>query len=1047
MKTVANGVEVNTANTFDAATKVAVDATVTPGETLYARTSADANGNYAASDSVTITVPARPATPSAPTAEDANVKDTSVTLTAVTGCEYSKDNGTNWQDSNEFNDLTANTTYTFVQRVKATDSAFASEKSAAKTITTAASTPASTAVATTTTLTVKKDNEEVTTATTNDELTLTATVTAVSGSTTPTGTVTFKDGDNAITNATGVTVTDGVATATVTFATAGDHNITAVFTPTSTDDFATSTTATTTVTVTAASTPAPTAAATTTTLTAANKDTAKTANTYGDTVTLTATVAKVDEAVPAGTVAFKDGDAVLKAGVAVDTTGKATFDAAALGAGDHSITAVFTPTDAKKYQASTATAVKVTVAQKELTAAIVAGQTKVYDTKATATVNLTLTGFIGKDTGKATATVTFADANVNDKKAISTVSAVTLDDAIKTNYTVDASKVVTEGVTVKVTPAAFATVKAVKPIIIANTVTGAQTLVADLTQMVSGLAGETGTIHFEGVSSVKDTVATTDNKLTLTAADAEKGLVSQTVTVTATNENYSDATVTISVIVTDKTPIANAKATLDGALTYNATAQAPVLKTVTYGEEDAESFDLTAATTKVTVQYTDKDGKEVKAADLKNAGSYQAVYVVEAGGNIAEVAVPFTIAPKALTKFAVVPATMVVGATAFPTFSVKSSDIAGSDVVDKAATYAFTVTSKDKDGKDVVVNPADVKAGGDYTISVVATTIPDSNYTVTSPVYTTAKLTVKAKSSGDNSGSYTPAPSTDTTPVAATVVAASTNPTVKAVLDKIVDSKNDTSVVATFKKSDKKISITATALAGKDVYMYKLVNGQLEAVSSKSFAVDKSGVLTLDNPEAASTTKKATAAADDSVTYVLVPASEKPPVASVSGTVQVAQGNTVLFNVTSGKSTDASFAAGNGAVSETRLYKAYKDGTASYGAYGHGKPGDVTGMYVNGVKLFEVEVVAAPYKSDTTVNITNKKHGDMYWFKITPNNKSAKVAYTAGNGAVLSTRSKGLQKDGSYLFGFQITGKTGDKSGVYVEIDGQQYCVFNVAVK
>ena len=91
--------------------------------------------------------------------------------------------------------------------------------------------------------------------------------------------------------------------------------------------------------------------------------------------------------------------------------------------------------------------------------------------------------------------------------------------------------------------------------------------------------------------------------------------------------------------------------------------------------------------------------------------------------------------------------------------------------------------------------------------------------------------------------------------------------------------------------------------------------------------------------------------------------------------------------------------------------------------------------------------MAAPYKSDTTVNITNKKHGDMYWFKITPNNKSAKVAYTAGNGAVLSTRSKGLQKDGSYLFGFQITGKTGDKSGVYVEIDGQQYCVFNVAVK
>ena len=93
-----------------------------------------------------------------------------------------------------------------------------------------------------------------------------------------------------------------------------------------------------------------------------------------------------------------------------------------------------------------------------------------------------------------------------------------------------------------------------------------------------------------------------------------------------------------------------------------------------------------------------------------------------------------------------------------------------------------------------------------------------------------------------------------------------------------------------------------------------------------------------------------------------------------------------------------------------------------------------------------MKVVKAPYKSDTTVNITNKKHGAMYWFEITPDNASATVSYTAGNGAVLSTRSKGKQKDGSYLFGFQITGKTGDKSGVYVQINGQNYCVFNVTV-
>ena len=66
------------------------------------------------------------ATPSAPTVESKT--ETSVTLKQVNGYEYSK-NGENWQSSNKFTDLTAGKTYTFYQRVAATDISYAGTSS------------------------------------------------------------------------------------------------------------------------------------------------------------------------------------------------------------------------------------------------------------------------------------------------------------------------------------------------------------------------------------------------------------------------------------------------------------------------------------------------------------------------------------------------------------------------------------------------------------------------------------------------------------------------------------------------------------------------------------------------------------------------------------------------------------------------------------------------------------------------------------------------------------------------------------------------------
>lgn len=74
------------------------------------------------------------ATPAAPVLRDATA--TTIVLQKTADYEYSK-NGTTWQDSNVFTDLTANTQYSFYQRVKETDTTQASAASDALKVKTA----------------------------------------------------------------------------------------------------------------------------------------------------------------------------------------------------------------------------------------------------------------------------------------------------------------------------------------------------------------------------------------------------------------------------------------------------------------------------------------------------------------------------------------------------------------------------------------------------------------------------------------------------------------------------------------------------------------------------------------------------------------------------------------------------------------------------------------------------------------------------------------------------------------------------------------------
>ena len=155
-----------------------------------------------------------------------------------------------------------------------------------------------------------------------ESVSFTATVT--SGSGTPSGTVQFKDG---VTNlGAPVTLTAGQATFTTTTLSTGAHSITAVYSGDS--SFATSTSGAVAHQVTQA-----------TTATALVRSAGPNPSTVGQLVSFTATVTS-GSGTPSGTVQFRDGVTNLGAPVTL-TAGQATFTTTALGAGAHSITAVY----------------------------------------------------------------------------------------------------------------------------------------------------------------------------------------------------------------------------------------------------------------------------------------------------------------------------------------------------------------------------------------------------------------------------------------------------------------------------------------------------------------------------------------------------------------------------------------------------------------------------------------------------------------------------------------------------------------------------------
>jgi hypothetical protein len=227
-------------------------------------------------------------------------------------------------------------------------------------------------------------------------LTLTATVAPATGSTIPSGSILFADGETVLGSAT-VDAT-GKATFSTTALTAGSHSLTAGFAGSTT--FLGSVSSTIAITV----SPAVAGIATTTTLTAS-----ATTAVSGATLTFTATVTPASgTAIPTGTITFSDVGASLGAGT-LDATGKAVFTTSALAVGTHTITAAYGGAATFASSTSSGLTITITATQPDFTLNL-STATATVARGATTGTTLTITGSANQSY---TLTCTGAPANSN----------------------------------------------------------------------------------------------------------------------------------------------------------------------------------------------------------------------------------------------------------------------------------------------------------------------------------------------------------------------------------------------------------------------------------------------------------------------------------------------------------------------------------------------------------------------------------------------------------------------------------------------------------
>jgi hypothetical protein len=208
---------------------------------------------------------------------------------------------------------------------------------------------------------------------------------------------------------------------------------------------------------------------------------------------LTATVTS-GAGIPAGTVTFKDGATVLGA-VVLNTSGKATFTTTTLGAGSHSVTAVYSGA----FAGSNSAALGLTVtAAKTTTTLVSSGKSSVYSQSVSFTATVAA---VAPGGGIPTGTVTFKDGTT-------TLGAVALDATGKAVFTTRTLSVASHTITAVFSiPSNYATstsaaltqtvAKDATTILLTSSLIGQSvTLTATVAPAAPGTATPTGSVTF-----------------------------------------------------------------------------------------------------------------------------------------------------------------------------------------------------------------------------------------------------------------------------------------------------------------------------------------------------------------------------------------------------------------------------------------------------------------------------------------------------------------------------------------------------------------------
>lgn len=245
---------------------------------------------------------------------------------------------------------------------------------------------------------------------------------------------------------------------------------------------------------------------------------------------------------------------------------------------------------------------------------------------------------------------------------------------------------------------------------------------------------------------------------------------------------------------------------------------------------------------------------------------------------------------------------------------------------------------------------------------------------------------------------------------------------------------------------------TATITAVKYAELKAQDSDNSATITGAYYAYDSNGVPNLIGT--ASTKVTVTAKTAPVLTTKVTDLDGKTTAVTADTVVKMTQStyNTVDFAADKAGIADIKYGTGDGTKAQTGTTSAWNGTAGKYTIYASGKVGDKVGVFANGVKVFQIEIVDRPFECDTTLDLDGVKApaltvGQKYSFKIRKANPAIKdFTFLTANDSAVASWGFVKNADGTVTATIKAL-KATDKIGVYVKINNVTYKVFAAAVK